>query len=406
MIDQQVIKKEFPILSQTINGHPLIYLDNAATTQVPQCVIAEIREQYEKYNGNVHRGAHYLSELSTERMEHTRKLVQEFIGAKSTREIIFTSGTTESINMLSRMLEDQYIHPGDEIIVSETEHHSNLLPWQQLCKRKKARLRVIPVKDNGELDLEGYQKLLSSRTRLVAVTWVSNVLGTINDVERITAMAHRVGAFCLVDAAQAMRHMEINVQKINCDFLAFSAHKMMGPTGVGVLYGKERILNRMEPAFFGGGMVSKAQISGIEYADIPDRFEAGTPNYVGIIAFGKTLEFLEQLGMEEIYKAEAELIQAYTDCLSEKKNVRILGEPVKRAGVLTFWTEKVPSREFVQLLYQSGIAVRAGQHCAMPLLKRFQLNYAIRISPAFYNTKEELEHFSQIFDELIAGGKR
>lgn len=402
MTDFDMVRREFPILSSQVYGNPLVYLDNAATTQLPQCVLQTIQEHYEKYNSNVHRGIHYLSERSTVHFEMARESVRRFLGAKSCKEIIFTSGTTDAINLVARGFQEQFLRPGDEVITTEMEHHANLIPWQEACRRSGATLRIIPLTDTGELDLNAYTAMLSPKTKLVAVTAVSNVLGTVNPLEDIIRMAHQVGAAVLVDAAQAMRHVRLCVQSLECDFLCFSGHKVMGPAGIGVLYGREEWLEQLPPVTFGGGIVDRATLYETTYDQLPQRLEPGTPNYPGAIGLAAALDYLFSLGLEEIAQREEWLLQEYEAMLKKFSSVRILGAPAKRAGAVSFTVEGASPYDISMLLDKLGVATRSGHHCAQPLLERFGVLYAVRISPAFYNQFEEISTVQSALERTLS----
>lgn len=390
MKDFNAVREDFPILSSQIYGQPLIYLDNAATTQAPRCVLQTIQEHYEKYNANVHRGIHYLSERSTAHFETARAAVCGFLGAKSCKEIVFTAGATDGINLVARGFQERFLRPGDQVVVTEMEHHANLIPWQEACRRSGATLRVLPLTEEGELDLDAYEAMLSERTKIVAVTAVSNVLGTVNPLERIIRGAHQAGAAVLVDAAQAMRHVRFQVQELDCDFLCFSGHKVMGPAGIGVLYGKEERLAALPPVAFGGGMVSRVSCYEAAYDDLPQRLEAGTPNYPGAIGLAAALDYLSGLGLEEIARREETLLREYETMLRQFPCVRVLGAPARRAGAVSFTVENASPYDISMLLDKLGVATRTGRHCAQPLLERFGVSHAVRISPAFYNQLEEI----------------
>lgn len=327
MEDFKAVREDFPILSSKIYGQPLIYLDNAATTQMPRCVLRRIQEHYERYNANVHRGIHYLSEQSTAHFETARATVRSFLGAKDCKEIIFTSGATDAINLVARGFQERFLRPGDEVIATEMEHHANLIPWQEACRRSGAVLRIIPLTGTGELDLDAYYAMLSARTRIVAVTAVSNVLGTVNPLKPMIQAAHQAGAAVLVDAAQAMRHIRFQVRELDCDFLCFSGHKVMGPAGIGVLYGKEERLDELYPIAFGGGMVDRVSLCEAAYGELPQRLEAGTPNYPGAIGLAAALNYLSELGLEEITRWEKTLLREYETMLGQFPCIRILGAP-------------------------------------------------------------------------------
>lgn len=389
MFDIKKIRNDFPILSQTIYNKPLIYLDNAATTQLPRQVVECINTHYYTHNANIHRGIHYLSEQSTYKYEQARQKVKEFINAKSEKEIIFTHGTTESINLVAGSFED-IINAGDEIIVSQLEHHSNFVPWQMICHKKGAVLRIIPAED-GELNLDKYKRLFSERTKLVAFTQVSNAIGTVTPIKEMVELAHAKEIPVLIDGAQGIRHENVNVQQINCDFYCFSGHKMMAPTGIGVLYIRSRWLDKLEPICFGGGMVDKVTEQFTSFAKEPYKFESGTPNYMGAIALGEAIQYIETTGKKDIADQEAFLIDYAEKELETINEVMILGHPIKRAGVVSFSIRGVHPYDLASFLDKFGIAVRSGTHCAQPALKSFGLNSVTRVSPAFYNTKEEID---------------
>lgn len=385
------IRGDFPILSAVVHGRSLIYLDNGATMQAPNQVLEALEKQYRLHHANIHRGIHYLSEQSTARVEQVRRTVAEFIGAAEPAEIIFTSGTTQSINMAARSFGEAFLHPGDVVVSTEMEHHSNLVPWQEACRRTGAELRVVPLTQVGELDLAEFKRLMTLNPKLVAMTCVSNVLGTVNPVEKLIPLAHRAGAAVLLDGAQAVRHKKIDVQALDCDFFCFSGHKIMAPTGIGVLYGKRRWLEQMPPVLFGGGMVDEVSALSAAYGELPFKFEAGTQNISGIIGLGAAIHYLEELGAEEVSAYEAELL-AYTEArLRDIPAVEVLGTPRERAGAVSFNLKGYHYFDVAKLLDQLGIAVRSGHHCAQPLLERFGLTGAVRVTPAFYNTKEEID---------------
>lgn len=402
MTDFDMVRGDFPILSTQTYGHPLVYLDNAATTQLPRCVLQTIQEHYEKYNSNVHRGIHYLSERSTAHFEMARETVRRFLGAKSSKEIIFTSGTTDAINLVARGFQEKLLRPGDEVIATEMEHHANLIPWQEACRRSGATLRIIPVTHAGDLDLDSYATMLSPKTKIVAVTAVSNVLGTVNLLENMIRTAHQVGAAVLVDAAQAIRHVRIQVQSLECDFLCFSGHKVMGPAGIGVLYGREEWLEQLSPVTFGGGIVDQVTLYETTYDQLPQRLEPGTPNYPGAIGLAAALDYLSALGLDEIAEREDRLLQGYENMLKKFPSVRILGEPAKRASVVSFAVEGASPYDISMLLDKLGVATRSGHHCAQPLLARLGVPYAVRISPAFYNQFEEISTVQSALERTLS----
>lgn len=385
-------RRDFPILEQKIGTQPLCYLDNSATTQLPEPVLREMELQYHAYEANVHRGIHYLSEASTRRMEDARENIRRFLGAASTDEIIFTSGCTAAINLVARSLSFSGLMPGDEILVTQMEHHSNFLPWQEACRRTGAAFRVVPVLPDGRLDLEKFSQMLTDRTRLVAVTWVSNVTGCVNPVETVIHMAHQKGAMVLVDASQAMRHIKMDVRALDCDFLSFSGHKMMGPTGTGILYGKRLALERLEPETFGGGMVDLVGERTSTYDELPYRLEAGTPNIVGNIGLGAAVRYLETVGVERISGREHRLLEQIRGHLLDFPQIHLLGLG-EIAGCLSFSLDGCSCYDAARLLSELGVAVRSGNHCAQPYLAALGVSGTVRVSPAFYNTDEDLERF-------------
>lgn len=393
------IRADFPILKREVNGKPLVYLDNGATTQKPSAVIDSIVRYYTDMNSNVHRGVHYLSQISTDAFEITRKKVQAFIHAADDKEVIITKGTTDGINLIATCYGRAFIHAGDEIIISAMEHHSNIVPWQMLCDEKGCKIRVIPMNDKGELDMVAYENLLNEKTKLVAVTYVSNALGTINPVGEIISMAHQYGAVVLVDAAQAVQHIKIDVQKLDVDFLVFSGHKMYGPTGVGVLYGKEDLLNAMPPYQGGGDMIKEVTFEKTTYNELPFKFEAGTPNIEAGICLNEAIDYINSIGLESIEAYELELLQYATEKLSEVSGIRFIGTAEHKCSVISFLIEGTHPYDVGVILDKLGIAVRTGHHCAQPVMDRFGIPGTIRASLAVYNTKEEI-------DALIAGIQR
>ncbi len=402
VFDIETVRRDFPILSRSVHGRKLAYLDNGATTFVPERVLAAVEEQYRSFQANVHRGVHYLSEQSTERVERVRFETAGFINANSPEEIVFTSGTTGSINLAARAFSDGILQQGDRVITTQMEHHSNLVPWQEACRRSGAELDIVHMTDEGELDLNELSRLMEKRPKLFAVAWVSNVLGTVNPLERIIPIAHAAGCPVLVDAAQAMRHGRVDVQALDCDFLCFSGHKIMGPTGVGVLYGRREWLERLTPASFGGGMIDEVDTKKSTFAEIPFKFEAGTPNIAGIIGLGAALSYLKDLGLPEIYAREAELLTYVGRMLGERGDLDVLGSPAERAGAISFNVRGLSCYDAAKLLDQLGVAVRSGHHCAQPLLKRFSLTGAVRVTPAFYNTREEIDALCSGLDRIAA----
>jgi cysteine desulfurase/selenocysteine lyase len=395
-VDVYALRRQFPILKRQVKGKPLVYFDNAATSQKPQVVIDALINYYTNYNANIHRGIHTLAEEATAAFEATRDAVQKFIHAASREEIIFTRGTTEGINLVAYTWGRQNIKAEDEIIISAMEHHSNIVPWQVLCEEKKAVLKVIPVNERGELLLDEYKKLLSGKTKLVSIVHVSNALGTVNPVKEIIDAAHEAGAVVLVDGAQSAVHLDIDVQQMNCDFFAFSAHKLYGPTGVGVLYGKKSLLEAM-PVFHGGGeMIKEVTFNGTTYNDLPYKYEGGTPNIADVIAFKAALDFTKQIGKENIRRHEQDLLHNATEQLEQIPGLKIIGTAKEKISVISFVIENIHPQDIGILLDNSGIAVRTGHHCVQPLMSCFNIPGTIRASFAVYNTKEEI-------DELVAG---
>ncbi|MFW6019442.1 MAG: aminotransferase class V-fold PLP-dependent enzyme [Bacteroidales bacterium] len=389
--DIQNIRKSFPVLKQEMNGRTLVYLDNAATTQKPQIVIDAISEYYTKYNSNVHRGIHTLSQQATQAFENSRKKVRETINAREAYEIIFTSGATEAINMIAFSYGEKYINQGDEIIISGMEHHSNIVPWQLLAERKKAHIKVLPVDDNGELMLDKLDTLISNKTRIIAVNHVSNTLGTINPVKEITKKAHARNIPVLVDGAQGMPHLEVDVQDLNVDFYCFSGHKVYGPTGIGAVYGKEKWLADLPPYKGGGEMISRVTFEKTTFNELPYKFEAGTPNIAGVIGLHKALEFLEMHGKENIRNIENELLIYATDQLKQIDGVKIYGEATNKASVISFLINNIHPYDAGTIFDKLGIAIRTGHHCTQPLMDQYNIPGTMRASFAPYNTKKEID---------------
>lgn len=399
MIDVEKIRRDFPILGREVYGKPLVYFDNAATTQKPQCVIDAISEAYCNENANVHRGIHFLSQHATDLMESARDKVRQFIGAGSTEEIIFTRGTTESINLLASSFSSAFLKEGDEVIISGMEHHSNIVPWQIQSERYGFRIKVIPVLDNGELDLEAFKALVSDKPRLVSVTHVSNVLGTVNPVSEIISLAHSHGIPVAVDGAQSVPHIKVNVQQLGADFYAFSGHKIYGPTGIGVLYGRKELLEKMPPYQGGGEMIKRVTFEKTTYNELPYKFEAGTPDYVGSIALAKALDYVQGIGMDNIAAYESELCNYAIERLNGIPDMRIIGNAEHRSAVVSFLVGNIYPSDMGTLLDRLGIAVRTGHHCAEPLMDRLGIPGTVRASFAFYNTKSEI-------DSLVEGIER
>ncbi len=390
-LDVAKIRKDFPILSRKVNGKPLIYFDSGATSQKPQQIIDAITEYYRNENANIHRGVHTLSQEITAKYEAARATVQRHLHAKHSHEIIFTSGTTESINLVASCFGKKFISKGDEIIVSEMEHHSNILPWQQLCEEKGAVLKVIPISHTGELLIDEYKKLLNSKTKIVAVTHVSNTLGTINPINEITRLAHEKNIPVLVDGAQAVPHLEVNVPDLDADFYCFSGHKVYGPTGIGILYGKEEWLKRLPNYQTGGGTIKSVDFEKTEYADLPLRFEAGTPNIEGVIGLAAALDYLNSIGLSTLSAYEHELMLYAHEKLIRINNLKIIGNAKAKAGVLSFVIDGMHPYDIGMILDKQGIAVRTGHHCNQPLMKRFGIPGTVRVSLAMYNTKDEMD---------------
>ncbi|GAA0894581.1 cysteine desulfurase [Fulvivirga kasyanovii] len=400
-LDIEAIRREFPVLHQEINGKPLAYFDNAATTQKPNAVIKALSGYYEGYNANIHRGIHTLAEKATKAYEATRVSLQAFLNAKESEEIIFTKGTTESINLVAATYGRKNVKQGDEIIVSGLEHHSNIVPWQMLAEEKGATIKVIPVKENGELDYDQYFSLLNSKTKIVAVNHASNSLGTINPVKDIIKAAHDAGAIVLIDGAQASAHLAIDVQELDCDFYAISAHKFYGPTGTGALYGKRRLLEDMPPYQGGGEMIKDVSFEGTTYNDIPYKFEAGTPNIADVVAFKAAIEFVNSTGKPAMAKYEAELLKYATEAISSVKDIRLIGTSVNKVSVLSFVVEGIHHFDIGQMLDARGVAVRTGHHCTQPLMDRFGIEGTVRASFAVYNTKEEINRMVEGLERIV-----
>lgn len=395
------VRNLFPILNQKVNGNPLIYFDNAATSQKPKQVIEAIENYYSQYNSNIHRGAHYLANLATEAYEHSRQVIAQYLNAE-TQEINFVRGTTEGINLVAQTYGKANVKAGDEIIVSAMEHHSNIVPWQMLCEEKGATLKVVPIFDSGDLDMEAYEKLLSAKTKIVAVTYISNALGTVNPVQEIIAKAHEVGAVVLVDAAQAVQHKKIDVKALDVDFLAFSGHKVFAPTGIGVLYGKEELLEAMPPYMGGGEMIDNVTFEKTTFNKIPYKFEAGTPHIEGGIVLGKAIEFVQEIGLDFIAEKEAELLHYGTQKLSAIDGLRFVGTAQEKCSVISFLVKDIHPYDIGTLLDKQGIAIRTGHHCCQPLMKRLQIEGTCRASFAFYNTTEEIDVFAKALEKSIA----
>ena len=390
MLDINKIRAQFPILNRKVNGKELVYFDNGATTQKPQAVIDAEANYYANENANVHRGVHFLSGLATDKFEETRNTIQTFIGAKHNHEIIFTKGTTDSINLVANGFRT-LLNKGDEIIISEMEHHSNIVPWQMCCEQSGATLKVIPLLDNGSLDMNEFDNLLSENTKLVSVTHISNALGTINDIETIIAKAHKFGAKVMIDGAQAAAHIPINMQSLGADFYCFSAHKLYGPTGVGVLFGKGKILNELPPYQGGGEMIKEVSFKKTTYACLPHKFEAGTPNIAGVVAFKSAIDFITELGLSNIAKYEGELLQYATEEVLKIEGLKIYGTAKNKSGIISFNINELHPYDIGMIVDKMGIAIRTGHHCTQPIMERFNIPGTARISLAVYNTKDEID---------------
>ncbi len=389
--DVNTIRNDFPILTQQVYGKQLIYLDNAATTQKPQSVIDTLNTYYKEFNSNVHRGVHYLSQKATIAIENARKTVQRFIHAKNEYEIIFTRGTTESVNLVASCYGKKFIGEGDEVIISTLEHHSNIVPWQMICEEKKAILKVIPINDNGEIIFEEFEKLISDKTKIIAVTYVSNALGTINPVKKIIELAHLRNIPVLLDGAQSTSHMKIDVQELDCDFYCFSGHKLYGPTGIGVLYGKEKWLNEMPPYQGGGEMIKLVTFEKTTFNELPFKFEAGTPHISGVLGLEAAIQYIEKVGIDKIGEYENGLLDYATEKLVSVDGLKIYGTAKEKTSVISFLIGKIHPFDAGTIIDKFGIAVRTGHHCTQPLMQRFGITGTIRASFAFYNTKEEID---------------
>ena len=392
-LDIQNIRAQFPALHQEVNGKPLVYFDNGATSQKPQMVIDAITKYYSEENSNIHRGVHFLSQQATNKYEAAREATRRFINADSIEEIIITRGTTEAINLVASCLSKSLFKAGDEILISAIEHHSNIVPWQMACEQTGAILKVIPVLDSGELDMDAFKNILSEKTKLLAVNHISNALGTINPIEDMITLAHDKGALVLIDGAQAVPHTKVDVQALNADFYCFSAHKMYGPTGIGILHGKKELLEKMPPYHGGGEMIKEVTFEGSTYNDLPYKFEGGTPNIAGGIGLEAAIRFMEEVGVENIAKQEADLLAYATQKLAEVGGIRIVGEAKNKAGLVSFLIDGIHPFDAGTILDKLGIAIRTGHHCAQPVMARFNIPGTMRASFAVYNTKEEIDIF-------------
>lgn len=390
-LDIQALRKDFPILDQQVNGYPLVYLDNAATTQKPWAVINAVSEYYSSYNANVHRGVHELSERATREYEDARTKLQHFINARHNRECVFVRGTTEAINLVAQSFVVPRIQPGEEILITHMEHHSNIVPWQMVCKKTGANLRVAPINNRGEVILDEFKKLLTDNTKFVAITHISNALGTINPIKEMIRMAHERDIVVLIDGAQAAPHLRIDVQDLDCDFYAISGHKMYGPTGIGILYGRAALLDAMNPYQGGGEMITRVSFDTVEYKPSPFKFEAGTPNIAGSIGLGAAVDYLSALDLDAIQKYEQDLLEYADEALRQVKGLNLIGTAEHKACILSFVMGTIHPHDIGTILNSVGVAVRAGHHCAMPLMDRFEVAATTRASLAFYNTREEID---------------
>jgi cysteine desulfurase/selenocysteine lyase len=400
-LDVEAIRKDFPILARTVHGQPLVYLDNGATSQKPQAVIDALSHYYAEENSNIHRGVHYLSERATTVYEGAREKIKRFINAPKSQEIIFVRGTTEAINLVAQSYGRAFLKAGDEIIVSAMEHHSNIVPWQMLCEQVGARLRVIPINHDGELVMDEYRRLLTEKTKFVSVTHVSNALGTIVPVKEVVALARERGVPVMLDGAQAAPHLKLDVQEIGCDFYAFSGHKLFGPTGVGVLFGRSELLERMPPYQGGGDMISLVTFEKTHYNVLPYKFEAGTPHIAGGIGLGAAIDYLGTLNWKQVVAHEQDLLAYATDSLSSIPGLKIIGTAKEKAGVISFVFDHVHAHDVGTILDQEGIAVRAGHHCAMPVMQRFGVPATTRASFAFYNTRDEVDALRRAIHRVL-----
>lgn len=394
------IRADFPVLTQRVHNKPLVYFDNGATTQKPLPVIEVVNRYHSELNSSIHRGVHFLSDQTTNAYENARREVQHYINAKESHEIIFTSGTTGSINMLAFSFGEQYVHAGDEIIISEMEHHANIVPWQMLCERKNAKLKIVPFDDDGILQVEKLEELITEKTRIVSITHISNTLGSVNPIKEIIEIAHRHNVPVLIDAAQSIQHAKIDVQKLDVDFLVFSGHKVYGPTGIGVVYGKEKFLDAMPPYQGGGDMVDLVTFEKTTYNVLPFKFEAGTTNYIGAIGLNAALQYIEKIGIDKIAAYENELLIYATQKLDERGDIRIFGRSPKKTSILCFQIDEIHMADAGMIFDKLGVAVRIGSHCAQPVWQHFGIDGSLRASLAFYNTKEEIDYLCQAIDQV------
>ncbi len=399
-LDAQRVRQDFPILHQEVRGKPLVYLDNAATTQKPKAVIDAVRNYYETDNANVHRGVHLLSERATRDYENARVKIQRFLNAKSTREIVFTRGCTEAINLVASSWGRQNVQAGDEVLISYMEHHSNIVPWQMLCDEKGAKLRVIPINDDGDLLLDDYEQLLTDRTKIVSLVHVSNTLGTVNPVKHLIDLAHERDIPVLLDGAQAVPHLGVDVRDLDCEFYVFSGHKVYGPTGVGVLYGKQDILNSMPPYQGGGDMIYSVSFEKTKYNELPAKFEAGTPNIAGVIGLGAALDYVTGLDLDVIAAHEDELLEYLVESLEQISDVRLIGNPKQRSGSVSFTIDGIHPHDIGTLLDQEGVAIRTGHHCTQPLMERYRVPATARASVGCYNTRADIDALVRGIDKV------
>ena len=396
------IRNDFPILNQKVNGKPLIYFDNGATTQKPSVVMDAISQYYNEINSNVHRGVHHLSQVSTERYEHSRDVVQQFIGAKSREEIVFSKGTTDAINIVASSWATEFLNEDDEIIISTMEHHSNIVPWQMACKKKKAKLIVAPINNQGELLLDKLKEKVNNRTKLISITHISNTLGTINPIEKIIAFAKSKGIAVLIDAAQSVAHMKIDVKELDCDFLVFSGHKLFGPTGTGVLYAKKKWLDQMPPYQGGGDMIKEVSFEKTTYNDPPHKFEAGTPNISGVIGLATAIEYVQNLGFKFIQQQEQDLLSFATNEMNKIDEIEIIGTASNKASVISFLVKGTHPFDVGTILDQLGVAIRTGHHCTQPLMNFYNIPGTARVSFSFYNTIDEMKYFIKALKKVIS----
>ena len=391
LLDIESVRSNFPILHTRVHGKPLVYLDNAATTQKPEIVLDTLDHYYREQNANIHRGVHHLSEVATFEYEKARGKVKNLIGASDTKEIIFTRGTTESINLVAASYGRQFLAKGDEVIISAMEHHSNIVPWQLICEEKEAVLKVVPMSDDGELLIDEFEKMLTPKTKMVAMVYVSNSLGTINPVKKIIDLAHANGTPVLIDGAQAVAHLKVNVCDLDCDFFAFSGHKIFGPTGIGMLYGKTSLLEKMNPYQGGGDMIRSVTFEKTTFNDLPHKFEAGTPNIAGAIGLGAAVDYLQHIGLNTVAEYEHDLLTYATESVSSVSGLRIIGTAKEKTGVLSFVLDNVHPHDIGTILDREGVAIRTGHHCTQPVMRRFNIPATARASFAMYNTKEEID---------------